>query len=55
MGFDEGGILLDGATSGDTANFRYRNNVFTGMTQLINPTTLHRLVSQAMVTHRLLV
>jgi hypothetical protein len=42
MGFDEGGIFLDGATvQGDTANFRYRNNVFTGMTNLIEPASFN--------------
>lgn len=42
MGFDEGGIFLDGTTvQGDTANFRYKNNVFTGMTKLIEPTTFN--------------
>lgn len=40
MGFDEGGIFLDGAVVlGDTANFSYRNNVFTGMSKLIEPAT----------------
>ncbi|NWF49104.1 MAG: T9SS type A sorting domain-containing protein [Ignavibacteriaceae bacterium] len=40
MGFDEGGIFLDGATvQGDTANFTYKNNLFTGMSKLIEPTT----------------
>lgn len=40
MGFDEGGIFLDGAVVlGDTANFAYRNNVFTGMSKLIEPVT----------------
>lgn len=39
-GFDEGGIFLDGATvQGDTANFSYRNNTFSGMATLITPTT----------------
>lgn len=38
MGFDEGGIFLDGAAvQGDTANFSYRNNLFTGMSKLIEP------------------
>ncbi|QQS35315.1 MAG: T9SS type A sorting domain-containing protein [Ignavibacteriales bacterium] len=39
-GFDEGGLFLDGATvQGDTANFAYRNNTFSGMATLITPTT----------------
>jgi flagellar hook assembly protein FlgD len=38
MGFDEGGIFLDGtAVQGDTANFDYRNNLFTGMSKLVEP------------------
>jgi len=38
MGFDEGGIYLDGANVlGDTANFTYKNNVFTGVTKLVEP------------------
>lgn len=38
MGFDEGGIFLDGTTvQGDTANFDYRNNLFTGMSKLVEP------------------
>lgn len=38
MGFDEGGILLDGSTvQGDTANFTYKANTFTGMSKLIEP------------------
>ncbi len=38
MGFDEGGIFLDGtAVQGDTANFNYRNNLFTGMSKLVEP------------------
>lgn len=38
MGFDEGGIFLDGATvQGDTANFTYKANTFTGMSKLIEP------------------
>ncbi len=42
MGFDEGGIFLDGATvQGDTANFTYKNNVFTGVTKLIEPVTFN--------------
>ncbi|MFZ1518314.1 MAG: T9SS type A sorting domain-containing protein [Ignavibacteriaceae bacterium] len=40
MGYDEGGIFLDGATvQGDTANFTYKNNVFTGVTKLVEPVT----------------
>jgi len=40
MGFDEGGIFLDGsAVQGDTANFNYRNNLFTGMSKLVEPVT----------------
>ena len=39
-GFDEGGLFLDGAAvQGDTANFAYRNNTFSGMATLITPTT----------------
>lgn len=38
MGFDEGGIFLDGAVvQGDTANFTYKANTFTGMSKLIEP------------------
>ncbi|AFH50722.1 Hypothetical protein IALB_3019 [Ignavibacterium album JCM 16511] len=38
MGFDEGGIFLDGATvQSDTANFTYKANTFTGMSKLIEP------------------
>ena len=38
MGFDEGGIYFDGTVvQGDTANFAYRNNVFTGMSKLVEP------------------
>ena len=42
MGFDEGGIFFDGATvQGDTANFTYKNNVFTGVTKLVEPVTFN--------------
>jgi len=40
MGFDEGGIFLDGALGGvltDTANFTYKDNIFAGFTKLIEP------------------
>ncbi|MGQ9846910.1 MAG: hypothetical protein ACUVQP_05325, partial [Bacteroidales bacterium] len=40
MGFDEGGIFLDGTTvQNDTANFKYKANTFTGVTKLIEPVT----------------
>lgn len=42
MGFDEGGIFFDGSTvQGDTANFTYKNNVFTGVTKLVEPVTFN--------------
>jgi len=42
MGYDEGGIFLDGSVvQGDTANFTYKNNTFTGMSKLIEPVSFN--------------